>query len=428
MRSGVWEGSWQDVLKACHRDRCDLGASRSAVALLGAELVADAGGLPEAAAELAQALRTPRLVACVADGAIGPHFQSHAVPPWRRWLRRWLSRCFRRSASVVEIESSRALAVAMFHCKATPVILSSQGFPEEISEVTSAVLLADDLDSCDRAASKLRQKWPRAAVVGAVGARWLMKDRPVPSLAALGAEGGFPSGPCGTVRLGNGAVALLLHGPRLKVLRCDGMRAVPPALPVTRLADSAEGGDATVERLAGAPAWSKLMEVFKEAPLEDQLELRSHRAVVRVRTPDGTQSRVRMLRRLPNSEAVCIPGAGVCLGSTVQLLVRHRGVAEENLRLLPERIALERAMSPSPWLGCLVFADRARGQHFTAGRDAAAAAAALRQDLEAAVAGGFCRGQLGMAPGAPAAVERLSAVFGFLTDGEDEEDEDGERF
>ena len=32
----------------------------------------DAGGLPEAAAELAQALRTPRLVACVADGAIGP--------------------------------------------------------------------------------------------------------------------------------------------------------------------------------------------------------------------------------------------------------------------------------------------------------------------------------------------------------------------
>ena len=33
--------------------------------------------------------------------------------------------------------------------------------------------------------------------VGAVGARWLMKDRPVPSLAALGAEGGFPSGPCG---------------------------------------------------------------------------------------------------------------------------------------------------------------------------------------------------------------------------------------
>jgi hypothetical protein len=34
----------------------------------------------------------------------------------------------------VEIESSRALAVAMFHCKATPVILSSQGFPEEISE------------------------------------------------------------------------------------------------------------------------------------------------------------------------------------------------------------------------------------------------------------------------------------------------------
>jgi len=64
----------------------------------------------------------------------GPHFQSHAVPPWRRWLRRWLSRCFRRSASVVEVESSRALAVAMFHCKATPVILSSQGFPEEISE------------------------------------------------------------------------------------------------------------------------------------------------------------------------------------------------------------------------------------------------------------------------------------------------------
>ena len=34
--------------------------------------MADAGGLPEAAAELAQALRTPRLVACVADGAIGP--------------------------------------------------------------------------------------------------------------------------------------------------------------------------------------------------------------------------------------------------------------------------------------------------------------------------------------------------------------------
>ena len=59
--------------QACHRDR-ERGTSlpSGAVALLGAELVADAGGLPEAAAELAQALRTPRLVACVADGAIGP--------------------------------------------------------------------------------------------------------------------------------------------------------------------------------------------------------------------------------------------------------------------------------------------------------------------------------------------------------------------
>lgn len=35
------------------------------------------------------------------------------------------------------------------------------------------------------------------AKVGAVGARWLMNDRVMPSLAALGAEGGFPSGPCG---------------------------------------------------------------------------------------------------------------------------------------------------------------------------------------------------------------------------------------
>ena len=61
----------------------------------------------------------------------GPHFPSHAVPRWRRWLARF--RPF-RTASVVEVESSRALAVAMFHCKATPVILSSQGFPEEISE------------------------------------------------------------------------------------------------------------------------------------------------------------------------------------------------------------------------------------------------------------------------------------------------------
>ena len=60
------------LFQACRTwDGRNLGAS-SAVALLGAELVADAGGLPEAAAELAQALRTPRLVACVADGAIGP--------------------------------------------------------------------------------------------------------------------------------------------------------------------------------------------------------------------------------------------------------------------------------------------------------------------------------------------------------------------
>ena len=52
------------------------------------------------------------------------------------------------------------------------------------------------------------------------------------------------------------------------------------------------------------------------------IEHSNRKAEVRVRTPDGTQSRVRMLRRLPNSEVVCIPGAGVCLGSTVQLLVR----------------------------------------------------------------------------------------------------------
>ena len=41
------------------------------------------------------------------------------------------------------------------------------------------------------------------------------------------------------------------------------MRAVPPALPVTRLAggDGDGDGDARVEGLAGAPAWHKLMEV-----------------------------------------------------------------------------------------------------------------------------------------------------------------------
>lgn len=42
------------------------------MALLGEELVAEAGGLPEAAAELGAALKTSQLVACVADGAIGP--------------------------------------------------------------------------------------------------------------------------------------------------------------------------------------------------------------------------------------------------------------------------------------------------------------------------------------------------------------------
>ena len=47
----------------------------------------------------------------------------------------------------------------------------------------------------------------------------------------------------------------------------------------------------------------------------------NRKAEVRVRTPDGAQSRVRMLQRLPNSEVVCIPGA-VSLGSTLQLLVR----------------------------------------------------------------------------------------------------------
>ena len=32
------------------------------------------------------------------------------------------------------------------------------------------------------------------------------------------------------------------------------------------------------------------------------------------------------------------------------------------------------------------------------------------------VCGAFCRGQLAMSPGAPAAAQRLGAVFGFLTD------------
>ena len=58
----------------------------------------------------------------------------------------------------------------------------------------------------------------------------------------------------------------------------------------------------------------------------------------------------------------------------------------------------------------------APGQHFfsTPHRDAAAAMAALGD--AGVVAGGFCRGQLAMAAGAEASVERLSAVFGFLED------------
>ena len=48
--------------------------------------------------------------------------------------------------------------------------------------------------------------------VGAVGARWLMKDRPVPSLAALGAEGGYPSGPCGDLALRRGKEETWIEG------------------------------------------------------------------------------------------------------------------------------------------------------------------------------------------------------------------------
>eukprot|EP00438_Fugacium_kawagutii_P036514 Skav217605 [mRNA] locus=scaffold2172:79867:90166:+ [translate_table: standard] len=196
----------------------DLPASAGAsgtVALLGSELVAEAGGLPEAAAELGAALKTSKLVACVADG---PHFQQSKFS-WRRWISRCLGRYGRRLVStrpVVELESASTLAVARFRCKATPVILSSSGFSLDTSQagpginVTAAVLLADDLPSADRAAQELRKRCPEASLVGAVGARWLMKDRPVPCLAALGAEG--------SVRLGEGAVALLLHGPRFKAI------------------------------------------------------------------------------------------------------------------------------------------------------------------------------------------------------------------
>ena len=49
----------------------DRTAHGPAVALLGPDLVAEAGGLPEAAAALGAALKTNQLVACVADGAIG---------------------------------------------------------------------------------------------------------------------------------------------------------------------------------------------------------------------------------------------------------------------------------------------------------------------------------------------------------------------
>lgn len=63
----------------------DLGATGPTVALLGEELVAEAGGLPEAAAELGAALKTSQLVACVADGAIGPWDCLGSLSSFRSW-------------------------------------------------------------------------------------------------------------------------------------------------------------------------------------------------------------------------------------------------------------------------------------------------------------------------------------------------------
>ncbi|CAJ1373281.1 unnamed protein product [Effrenium voratum] len=440
---GVWKGSWAQVLEDAaaslrprlgKKERCS-SAAPACVAFIGGGLVAEAGGMPEAADALAQRLRLPQLVACVVDGSIG-HDLSRSKSRWplrlfHRWLqilRQWTE----RRPPVRELESDMSLSLAFFNCRATPVVISTadlqaeedlslksgksgagfkqvaRGAPfgaELEKDISAAVILADGLEAAELAAARVAEAFPQAAQVGAVGAQLAgRKGRPTPCLAAIGADGGWPAGPCGSVRLAKGAVALLLRNVRLEAISCGGMRGLGPELNVTDLSKRD-----TVERF-GDPAWPTIMKVFQQASLEEQLLLRSHSLVVSVRNPGEQQCQIRRLKHEPKESAVIIPGTDLRVGSKIQLLVRHQGVAEEDLTMLQDRLALERTVSPAPLLGCLVLADRARGQALF-GREADGPVAAASG---AAVCGCFCRGQLAVPSGVRPRSQRLSAVFGFF--------------
>ena len=120
--TAAFEGTWTEVLEtvdAAQKNHTP-GARKefeAGMALIGVELLNQAGGLAEATAALSGKLGC-NLVACVVDGAIG---RSYRQPP-RAWLRRTLERLTRgipwlkRARPVREWETSRALCLALFRC------------------------------------------------------------------------------------------------------------------------------------------------------------------------------------------------------------------------------------------------------------------------------------------------------------------------
>ncbi|CAK0809396.1 unnamed protein product [Prorocentrum cordatum] len=149
----------------------------------------------------------------------------------------------------------------------------------ERGDVSAVVFLSDTVAAGQAACRTVDELFPAAGKVGALSAEVLDEDgERVPPLAVCGAvdQGGWPSGPCGTVRLwAQGTVGLLLRRAQLDAAVCPGTRAVAgPPLRVTRCDASA------LLRLDGRPPREALRSAFGAASAEDQLQLKGGGAML----------------------------------------------------------------------------------------------------------------------------------------------------
>lgn len=307
-----------------------------------------------------RALRAPHLVGCTAAGVCGSDGESESV----------------QGVSILGVQGDPLrFDPFAFEPRATAAEGGSLRFLARRRRAPVFVTLSDPFSvDPDRMVRRFEATFPRARVVG--------------GLASGGARPGSHWLYCNDSVSNAGCVGMVVTGVGVRTVVSQGCRPVGRRFVVTKMKDGRVLG------LSGEPALDVIQRELASLPDGDRELARRHLLVGRVAHEARDDFRrgdflVRNLLGVVPEEKAIVVGDRLRLGQTLQLQLRDRAAAEEDLDVL-----LAAARAKGPVGAALLFTCAGRGQALF-GRRSADVEAVRRRFGDVPLAGFACAGELG---------------------------------